>query len=139
LHEQLDRSGNLHGGSSDRGFGLTFAAVGAAVALWPLLEGAWPHWWLLLAAAALVLVSLAVPHLLHPFNRVWTRFGLLLHGIVSPLVLAILYFGVLTPFGLALRAAGRNPLRLRFEPAAASYWIEREPPGPAPKTMIRQF
>jgi predicted membrane metal-binding protein len=139
LHEQLDRSGHLHAGSSDRGFGLTFAAVAAIVAHWPLLEGERPYLWLGLVAVALAVVSFAVPHVLHPLNRVWTKIGQVLHSHMRPLVLAVLFFGVLTPFGMALRAAGRDSLRLRFEPAATSYWIERQQPGPAPKTMNRQF
>jgi predicted membrane metal-binding protein len=138
LHERLDRSGELET-SSDRGFGLTFAIVGAIVALWPLLEGGPPRWWLLLAVAGLVAISLAAPHRLRPFNRVWTRLGLLLNRLVSPVVLGAIFFGVITPFGMALRALGKDPLRLRVDAAAASYWIERRPPGPAPGSMTRQF
>ncbi len=138
LHEQLDRTEEVKG-SSDRAFGLTFAVIGAIIAFWPLLDGAPPRWWLLAAVAALIGVSLATPHILHPLNRIWLRIGLLLHRVVSPVILGIIFFGVLTPFGLAMRMAGKNPLRLRFENSASTYWIAREPPGPAPKSMTRQF
>lgn len=138
IHEQLDRTDEVKG-SSDRAFGLTFAAVGAIFALWPLLDGEEPRWWLLAAVAALIAVSFAAPQILRPLNRIWLRMGLLLHRIVSPVILGIIFFGVLTPLGLAMRMAGKSPLRLRFEHGVPSYWIVREPPGPAPKSMSRQF
>ena len=138
MHERFDRSEEVTG-SSDRSFGLTFAAVGAIVALWPWLDGAQPRWWLLASAAALVAISLFAAPILRPFNRIWMRFGLLLHRIVNPIVLAIVFYGVLTPLGLMLRVGGKDPLRLRFDKAATSYWRLRQPPGPAPKTMSRQF
>jgi hypothetical protein len=138
FHEQLDRPEEVKG-SSDRSFGLTFAVVGAIIALWPLLHGASPRWWLLAVAAVLAAVSLTVPHVLHPLNRIWLKIGLLLNRIVSPIVLGIIFYGVLTPLGAAMRLGGKDPLRLRFEKDAASYWIVREPPGPAPKSMTRQF
>ena len=138
LHEDLHRSEEAKT-SSDRSFGLTFAAVGAILGLWPLWHGQAPRWWLLGLVLALIVVSLAAPALLAPFNRVWQRIGLLLHRIVNPLVLGIVFYGVVTPLGLFLRARGKDPLRLSFDPSAASYWIERDPPGPAPKSMNRQF
>jgi hypothetical protein len=72
-------------------------------------------------------------------DRLWLRVGLVLHRVVNPLVLGVMFYGVITPFGLAMRWAGRDPLRKRFDPLAQSYWIERRPPGPAPETMSNQF
>ena len=138
LHEQLDRADEVKG-SSDRSFGITFAVVGAIVALWPLLDGEAPRWWLLALAAALLAVSFTAAHLLRPLNKIWLKVGLLLHKVVSPIVLGILFYAVIAPMGLAVRLTGKDPLRLRFEPAAPSYWIVREPPGPAPKSMSRHF
>jgi hypothetical protein len=138
LHERIDRTDEIEA-SSDRSFGLTFAAVGAILALWPLLSAEPPHWWLLAASLALFAVSLAMARILRPLNRIWERIGLLLHHIVSPIILAIVYFLVLTPLGLAIRLAGRDALRLRRDTSASTYWISRQPPGPAPKSMSRQF
>jgi hypothetical protein len=72
-------------------------------------------------------------------NRLWLRFGLLLNRIVSPIVLGFLFYAVITPTGMIIRRAGRDPLRLQWDANAASYWIERRPPGPAPETMSNQF
>ena len=136
LHEDLRRD-EAPRASSDRGFGLVFAAVFAIVALWPLLDGAAPRPWALAAAAAFLAAAWLAPGLLAPLNRLWTRFGLLLSRVMNPLVLGLLFYGMVTPMGLAMRALGKDPLRRRFEREAASYWIERRPRGPAP--MSRQF
>ena len=67
------------------------------------------------------------------------RFGLLLHRIVNPLVMALLFFLVVTPIALLMRLFGKRPLHLKTEPDAATYWIPRDPPGPEPDTMKQQF
>lgn len=136
LHEELRRE-EAPKGSSDRGFGLVFAAVFAIVAAWPILDGAAPRLWATAVAAAFAALALLAPRTLAPLNRVWTRFGLLLARVTNPLVMGLLFFLVVTPMGLAMRALGKDPLRRRLEPDAASYWIERRPPGPVP--MSRQF
>jgi len=63
----------------------------------------------------------------------------LLNRIVSPVATGVLFFVVFTPFALILRMAGKDLLRLRRDPRAASYWIERKPPGPPPESMVEQF
>jgi predicted membrane metal-binding protein len=125
--------------ASERSFGLTVATLGAIVALWPLLHGGHPRWWLVTAAVVLCVISMLACWMLAPLNRAWSRFGLTLNRIVSPVVLAIVFFGILTPLGLILRARGRDPLRLKLERNVTSYWIMRQPPGPKPTTMTRQF
>jgi hypothetical protein len=86
-----------------------------------------------------LLLAGILPRALGPLNWLWTQFGLLLHKIVSPIVLGVLFFLVFTPLGLAMRLFGGDPLRLRFQPDAPSYWIERSPPGPAPDSLKNQF
>jgi hypothetical protein len=79
------------------------------------------------------------PAVLNPLNRVWLKFGLLLHKVVNPAIMALLFYGTVLPTGLIMRAMGKDLLRLKREPDAASYWIVRAPPGPAPETMKDQF
>jgi hypothetical protein len=136
LHEDLTR-GEAPKTASERGFGLTFAAVFAIVAAWPLLDGRAPRVWALGLAAAFLAAAFLAPRRLAPLNRLWARLGLLLSRVMNPLVLGLLFYGAVTPAGFVMRALGKDPLRRRFEPGAASYWIERRPPGPAP--MSRQF
>ncbi|MDX2150924.1 MAG: SxtJ family membrane protein, partial [Bryobacteraceae bacterium] len=63
---------------------------------------------------------------LTPLNRLWAKFGLLLHRLVSPVILAILFYGCITPIGYLMRLTGKDPLRLRFESDRQSYWIARD-------------
>lgn len=137
-HENLGRP-QVVTGSSDRGFGLVFAAVFALIAAAPLLHGGSVRLIPLAAAGAFLALALAAPRLLGPLNRLWLKFGLLLHRIVNPVVMAVIFFLVVTPAALIIRWLGRDPLRLAFDRQAASYWIERQPPGPAPDTMRNQF
>ena len=115
------------------------ATVFAVIGCWPLLGGATPRWWALAVGGAALVVALAAPQWLAPATRVWLRFGLLLHRVTSPIILAVIYFGVVTPTGLLRRALGKDPLRLKRDPDAESYWIEREPPGPDRESMSNQF
>lgn len=138
LHESFEREEeNL--GSSDRSFGFVFTgffSIVGAIKWWianPLYV-----WWF--AAAAIVLiVALTVPRALAPFNRAWMKLALLLYKIMNPLTMGLLFFLVMTPMGVVMRAFGKDFLRRKREPGVASYWIAREPPGPAPDSMKNQF
>jgi len=137
-HESFVRD-NRSQGSSDRSFGLLFSVVFTVIGLWPITRGDRVRWWAVAIACAILVVTLSAPALLGPLNRLWFRFGLVLHAIVSRVVLGLIFFGVVTPLSLVLRRLGKDPLRLRREPSSPSYWIDRKPPGPAPDTMSRQF
>jgi hypothetical protein len=138
-HESLARDDEEIQPSSDRAFGFVFAAVFGLVGLLPLWRGASPRWWSLAVAGAFLTVALVIPRLLAPLNRVWLMVGLLLHMVVNPLVMALLFFTTVTPIALIMRALGQDPLRLRLDPDAPTYWIERRPPGPSANSMPRQF
>ena len=116
-----------------------FTAVFLIVALWPLLSGQSPRIWALAVSGLMLLITVAVPGLLTVPNRLWMKFGLLLHRVISPVVLAILFYVVVTPMGLIMRAFGKDPLRLKREVSDPSYWIRRDPPGPQPDSMSDQF
>lgn len=137
-HESLARDQEIVA-SSDRSFGFTFGGFFLLVGLWPLARGGSVRPWAIVASALFVAVALVRPAILAPLNRIWLRVGLLLHRVVNPVVMAVMFYGVITPFGLAMRATGWDPLRKRFDPLAQSYWIERRPPGPKPETMSNQF
>ena len=137
-HESFQRNEEVRG-SSDRSFGLVFAAVFGLIGLFPLLLGNALRPWSLIIAMAFLVTALLFPRILAPFNRLWLKFGFLLHRIVSPIVLGIMFYLVVTPIGLLMRLVGQDPLRLRFDKGAASYWIERIPPGPAPEDLKNQF
>lgn len=128
FHETIHRDEEV-AGSSDRGFGLVFAGVFLVVGLWPLVGGQALRWWALAVAAACLGLALVRPETLAPLNRLWTRFGLLLHTVMNPLILGLLFFLVMTPIGMLRRLVRPDPLSLRADPAKASYWIARDEPA----------
>jgi hypothetical protein len=138
LHESYARADDVEVGS-DRNFGLTFAAVFALVGLWPLVHGLAPRLWALIPAGVFLFAAFAFPTALTPLKMLWMRLGLLLHKIMTPLIMGLIFYGAVTPTGLIMRAMGKDPLRLKRDPAADSYWILRDPPGPPPGSIRNQF
>ena len=138
LHEDLKREDGVKAGS-DRSFGMVFTVFCALVAAvhWWLGKGTFWGW--LGAAAVFGGFTLFYSRALHPLNVLWFRFGMLLDHVVSPVILGIMFFAVFTPIGWIMRLAGKRPLNLQYDPSAASYWIERKPPAPAPGSFDRQF
>jgi Saxitoxin biosynthesis operon protein SxtJ len=124
---------------SDRSVGLAFTAAAMVVGLVPWLRGGSPRVWAVAAAVGFLLLALARPRWLHPLNRAWMAFGQIANTTVSSVLMAVIFYGVVTPLAWALRRTGHDLLRLRFEPGATSYWLERPPPGAAPETMKNQF
>ena len=117
-------------------------AVGSAAAVGgPLVDGV-----LMRAVDAILsvprlflILALVQPKLLAPLNRAWTRFGLLLGAIVAPIVMGVIYFGLITPMALLARLLGKDFLRLKRDPAAATYWLQRQDPRPSPERLRDQF
>ena len=137
-HEDYSREQAVEG-SGNRAFGITFAVVFVLIALWPLIRGGTPLWWSIGVAVVFAAIALAKPALLAPLNRQWTKLGILLGRIAAPVALAILFYGVFTPIGAVMRLAGKDPLRLKRDPHSPSYWLPRQPPGPAPDSLDQQF
>ncbi|NJL07389.1 MAG: hypothetical protein HC900_03340 [Methylacidiphilales bacterium] len=125
---------------SERSFGVVFAVAFAVIGLLPIVtRGDGARWWALAVAVAFAAVAILAPALLGPLNRAWFKFGLLLHHLVNPLIMGLLFYGAFVPMALVLRASGRDLLRLKRESAAESYWILRDPPGPETGSMSKQF
>jgi len=125
---------------SERSFGFLFTIVFVGLGCY----GAYKGWsqvaiiaWLT-AGFIVALLTLFAPRFLSPFKRAWLRLGVLLGNVVSPIALGIIFFGLLTPISFAIRLIGRDELRLKKKPAA-SYWIERLPPGPTSDSFRNQF
>lgn len=138
LHENFE-SRITDGPGSERAFAVVFTVVFVVVGLWPLVSGGPVRTWALLIAGAFLLAGFTAPGILAPLNRLWFRFGMALGRIVSPIVMAILFFGTVMPTGLLMRLFRKDLLRLRFDPAAESYWIRRDPPGPSADSLKQQF
>lgn len=138
FHEDFHRKEEVTAGS-ERGFGIVFFVVFLIIGLWPMLSGGAPRLWSLGIAAVFLPIALIRPGLLSPLNRVWFLFGLLLHTIVTPVIMGLLFFLTVTPTGIIMRLMGKDPLHRRLDPEAKTYWIERNPPGPDPQSMRNQF
>lgn len=89
-------------------------------------------------AGVFALLAVLAPHWLAPLNRGWLALGLLLGRVLTPVIMGLIYFGLVTPLAILARWRGVDPMRRRFDAAAQSYWIRRDPPGPDPATMERQ-
>lgn len=139
MHESLKREEEILG-SSDRVFGFVFVVFLSVLAAIKLAIGQyqWATGWGG-GAGVLLVIALTRPGVLAPFNRLWTRFGLLLHRVMNPLIMGIMFFLVLTPFGLTMRLFGWDALRRKRRPDQATYWITRDSIGPPPETMRNQF
>lgn len=133
LHGKSDQS------SSDYTFGLVFSAFFLMLSLLPLWHGGDLRIWAACVAIGFFAAAIITPRALAPLNRLWMKFGLLLHSIVSPIALGILFFALFTPMAIVFRIAGKDPLRRKFNSDATSYWIERDPSDPAINSMNNQF
>jgi len=137
-HENLECQYEVKG-SSDRFFGLIFFFVFLLITFWPLLGGRPLRPIALGISMAFLAVSLIRPALLGPLNRLWLKFGALLHSITSPIILGVMFYLLIMPIGLFMRLLGKDLLRLKTDPQAPSYWIQRVPPGPEKNSLHRQF
>jgi hypothetical protein len=124
---------------SDRSFGLTFAMVFAVLGAWMLWKASIHSAVTLGTAGAFLLAALAFPRFLHPLNVAWMWLGNLLNRVVSPIVMGVIFFGLLSPLAAMMRLRGRDVLQRSFDPARGSYWIKRDPPGPDGSSFPRQF
>ena len=124
---------------SNQKFGWFFTfvfSIAAAYAYWKDAS-AWAIAFVV-AAALFALFTLVAPAALAPLNRLWAGLGLLLGKIVSPIVLGLIFFVVLTPVSVVTRLFGRDALLMKKRDVE-SYWVDRTPPGPAPDSFKNQF
>lgn len=138
LHELLIREGEIKG-SSDRSFGGVFTVVFLIIGFWPMVSGGTPRSWALAIAGVFLALAIIRPSVLAPLNRLWMKFGLLLHKITNPIIMGLVFFLAVTPTAMVMKVLGKDPLRRKIDKGATSYWIDREPPGPEPETMKNQF
>ena len=138
LHEQYRLRDSIKT-SSNRSFGFVFTILFTAIGFVPLIFGDVIRIWSLILAIVFLLLSIVFPKSLTPLKFLWTKFGQLLHRISNPLILGFLFFLIVTPTGLLMRAFGKTSLKIGFDHNIKSYWIERNPPGPMPESMKQQF
>lgn len=129
-----------HSLPSERKFGLLLAATLYGLSAYSYYRNLQP---LEIAAyfatgCLLSLVSILIPRVLAPFNKAWFLLGQTMGKLVSPVVLCIIFFFLITPVAVLGRLFGRDVLKLK-RPPLKSYWVERSPPGPDSDSFKRQF
>ena len=121
--------------SSNRSFGIVFFIVFFLIALYPLIYSKDIRIWSLLISLIFLILGLINSRILTPLNKLWFKFGILLGKIVSPIIMGIIFFLVVTPIGFIMRILGKDVLSLKFN-TNKTYWIEKT--GPKSK-MKNQF
>ena len=120
---------------SNRSFGIVFFVVFFLVALYPLIHNEEIRIWSFIISIIFLILGLINSRILNPLNKLWFKFGILLGKIVSPIIMGIIFFLVVTPIGLIMRMLGKDLLNLKYN-KNQSYWIEKS--GPKSK-MKNQF
>ena len=100
--------------SSNRSFGLLFFIVFLILGLWPLKSGENLNFYFLAISLIFLILGLINSKLLSPFNKFWIKLGVILGNIIAPIVMALVYFVILTPVSLIVRLFGKDLLALRF-------------------------
>jgi len=110
--------------SSNRSFGIVFFIVFLLIALYPLINSEEIRIWSVIISLIFLVLGLLKSKILTPLNKLWFKFGILLGKVISPLIMSIIFFLVVTPIGLIMRLLGKDLLNLKYSDTK-SYWIEK--------------
>tara|TARA_B100001057_G_scaffold227849_1_gene228138 strand:- start:387 stop:770 length:384 start_codon:yes stop_codon:yes gene_type:complete len=121
--------------SSNRSFGIVFFVVFLLIALYPLIYSGEIRLWSIIVSFTFLVLGLLNSKILTPLNKIWFKFGIFLGKLISPVIMGIIFFLVVTPIGLIMRMLGKDLLNLKYN-KNQSYWIEKS--GPKSK-MKNQF
>ena len=138
VNKRLSDKGGVNR-SSNKSFGIVFGLVFLIIALWPMLYKEEPVIWAVTISIGLFIIAFIRPVLLARLNFIWFKFGQFLHKIMSPLILAFIFFSTIMPIGLIMQLCGKRPLSLTFDKTKNTYWIDKTPTDAEPATMRRQF
>ena len=120
---------------SNRSFGIVFFIVFLLISIYPIFNEGSIRLWSLLIAVIFLILGLFNSKFLTPLNKAWFKFGMILGKFISPIVMGVIFFGVVTPIALIMRVLGKDLLNLKYN-NKPSYWIEKN--GPKSK-MKNQF
>ena len=112
--------------SSNKSFGLLFFVVLLIIGLWPLKNGESLNFYFIIASVVFLILGLVNSKLLSPLNKSWIKLGEILGIIIAPIVMALVYFAILTPISIVVRVFGKDLLGLKFLKEKETYWINRK-------------
>ena len=113
--------------SSNKNFGIVFFVVFFIISVYPLLYGQNLRFWSLIVAIIFLALGLLNSNILTPLNKVWFKFGLFLGRIISPIVMSMIFFLVVTPISFVMRILGKDVLNLKKN-NSNTYWIKKSGP-----------
>ncbi len=113
--------------SSNRSFGIVFCIFFLVVALYPLIHDGSIRFWSLFISIIFLILGLLKSKFLNPLNKIWFKFGIFIGKIISPIIMGLVFFFVVTPTGLIMRALGKDLLKLNYD-NNKSYWINKTGP-----------
>ena len=111
---------------SNRSFGIVFFIVFILISVYPVIKGGDLRVWSLIISLIFLTLGLFNSKFLSPLNKLWFKFGLFLGKIVSPIVMGVIFFFVVTPIGLFMRLLGKDLLNLKFNSSSKTYWMLRD-------------
>ena len=138
MHENLNR-GEKISVFSDRSFGMLLAFILLGIGVWGELSGLPGAWCFLLGFIFVFIIALIQPSILAPLSWAWMKLGLLLGRVGNPILLGLIFFLILVPMGVARSLLSKDTFYLKFQSDLESYWIDRNPPGPKPGYMNKQY
>ena len=138
MHENLDR-GEKISMFSDRSFGIVLALMLLGIGIWGELNSFYAARYSLLGFIFVFTIAMIRPSILAPLSWVWMKLGLLLGRVGNPILLGLVFFLIVVPMGVVRSLLSKDTLYLKFQSDLESYWIDRNPPGPKPGYMTKQY
>ena len=111
--------------NSNRTFGILFFLVFLVIGIWPILNNEGLRWWSIIISLIFLFLGIINSKILTPFNKIWIKIGELLGRVVAPIVMAIIYFFIVTPMAILLKLLKKDLLKIKFTPVT-TYWIKRD-------------
>ena len=111
--------------NSNRTFGILFFLVFLVIGIWPILNNEDLRWWSIIISLIFLFLGIINSKILTPFNKIWIKIGELLGRVIAPIVMAIIYFFIITPMAILLKLLRKDLLKIKFSPVA-TYWIKRD-------------
>lgn len=125
--------------ASEKSFGFIFSAIFLIIGVVPLLSGGVPYILPLTISFVLLIITIISPTRLRLLNKVWFHIGILLHNVISPIMLCIIFLFGVVPTALVIKFLRKDPLQLRANDAKKTYWIFRDSESQTPEKLKKQF
>ena len=135
----MNKQPDLKKSLDNRVFGLIFSGIFCVIALLPILFGGGYRPWALVIAIAWAVPAIIFPAVLAPLNRLWAKFGQVMHKIINPVLMGLIFFLTVVPTGLIMKLLRKDPMRRKYDVNATTYWVERKETRLSKESFDEQF